>query len=234
MTDSTGAEREVATVDELTEQEPTPGSDVVIGQGSSLWLAFRVTLKRLRIRDEYLIGGIILVVICVSLGLFFLRGVLFDTANISSLGYVGVFLFTLLGSATIFLPSGGGAVVILAGAVLNPVWVGLVAGLGGTLGETTGYFVGYEGGAILERHAKVYTKAKRWMERRGSITIFVLSVLPNPIFDAAGLAAGGIRFPLKKFLMLVWIGKTIQAMGAAFLGAWGSDRFISIAEGLFG
>ncbi|MEE9198214.1 MAG: VTT domain-containing protein, partial [Dehalococcoidia bacterium] len=132
-----------------------------------------------------------------------------------------------------FLPSGGGAAIILAGAVLNPVSVGLLAGVGGALGELTGYGVGYRGGAILEKHANLYIKAQRWMKRRGSITIFVLSTVPNPIFDAAGLAAGGIRFPLKKFLALVWMGKTIQAMVGAFIGAWGSDQFVSLAEGLF-
>ncbi|MFQ5826713.1 MAG: DedA family protein [Dehalococcoidia bacterium] len=189
-------------------------------------------IRRSGIRDEYWIAGALLFTVGASLSIFFLQDVLFDAFNLDSLGYVGVFFFTLLGSATLFLPSGGGAAIILAGAVLNPIAVGFLAGIGGALGELTGYAVGYEGGAFLEKRANLYVRAKSWMERRGSITIFVLSAVPNPVFDAAGLAAGGIRYPLRNFLFLVWAGKTLQGLAGASLGALGSDWIIGLAEGL--
>ncbi|MEE9199761.1 MAG: hypothetical protein V3U26_08235, partial [Dehalococcoidia bacterium] len=116
----------MAILDELAEREPSPVTSLGTGKGLSAWSAFRLSFQRGRVRDEYLIGGIVLAALLISVGLFFLRDVLFDAINLNSLGYMGVFLFSLLGSATIFLPSGGGAAIILAGAVLNPVSVGLL------------------------------------------------------------------------------------------------------------
>ena len=138
--------------------------------------------------------------------------------NLISLGYVGVFIFTFLGAATIFLPSASSLVVIGAGAWLNPFLVGIVAGTAASLGEFTGYAIGYEGGELLERRSRVFQRAKGWMEKRGSITLFLLSILPNPFFDAAGLAAGASKFPIKRFFAIVWVGKTIQAIVGAYLG----------------
>ena len=37
---------------------------------------------------------------------------------------------------------------------------------------------------------KAYAHLERWMSRRGGITILVLSIIPNPLFDLAGIAAG--------------------------------------------
>ena len=45
-------------------------------------------------------------------------------------GYPGVFVLSLLSSATIVLPAPSLAVVSVMGAVLNPVGIGLAAGAG--------------------------------------------------------------------------------------------------------
>lgn len=183
----------------------------------------RLLLERAGIRRQHLIAGAAIAAIGFSIGAFFLHDYLFDEKNLISLGYVGVFIFTFLGAATIFLPSASSLVVIGAGAWLNPFLVGIVAGVAATLGEITGYAIGYEGGELLEKRSRLFARAKSWMERRGSITLFLLSIVPNPAFDAAGLAAGAIKFPLKRFLLIVWTGKTIQAIVGAFLGSqtWG-------------
>ena len=224
----------MSTVNEAAKLESVETESPPSGRRLNMLSGFRLVLDRTRIKDRYLIGIAILLAAGVSVGAFFLQDYFFDSKNLSSVGYLGVFVFTFLSAATIFLPSGGSAVVILAGAVLNPVFVGLLAGTAAALGELTGYAVGYEGGAFLERRAKLYAKAKRWMEKRGSITIFLLSVFPNPLFDAAGLAAGGIRFPLRKFLALTWLGKTIQALAGAFIGRLGSDWVRNMGERIFG
>ena len=53
-------------------------------------------------------------------------------------GYFGVFIISLLSAATIFFPAPGWAIVIAMGGVLDPLYVGLVAGIGAGIGETTG------------------------------------------------------------------------------------------------
>ena len=194
----------------------------------------RLLLSRVGVKRQYLIAGAAVVAAAASVGAFFVHDFLFDEKNLISLGYLGVFIFTFLGAATIFLPSASSLVVIGAGAWLNPFIVGLVAGTGSTLGELTGYAIGYQGGEFLERRSRLFQRAKDWMERRGNITLFLLSVIPNPVFDTAGLAAGAIKFPLKRFFAIVWAGKTIQAIVGAYLGErlwiWASqlvDRILS-------
>ena len=66
-------------------------------------------------------------------------------------GYLGVFLISLLGNATVILPVPSLAVVFAGGGVLNPLLVGLVAGVGEPLGELTGYLAGYGGSAVIDR-----------------------------------------------------------------------------------
>jgi uncharacterized membrane protein YdjX (TVP38/TMEM64 family) len=58
--------------------------------------------------------------------------------------------------------------------------------------------------------------------RRGAIVIFILALVPNPIFDLAGLAAGVAQMPLARYLGAAAAGKTIKnviiAGGASRLG----------------
>ncbi len=133
-------------------------------------------------------------------------------------GYPGVFIISVLSSATVFLPAPGIAVVFATGSVLNPILVGLVAGLGEALGELTGYLAGASGRAIIEdreRYQRLVAKTRRY----GLFVILLLSIVPNPTFDLAGIAAGALRFPVSRFLLACWIGKTIKATLIALLGA---------------
>ena len=124
-------------------------------------------------------------------------------------GYLGVFVISLLGNATIILPAPSLAVVSMTGAFLNPFLVGLVAGVGEPLGELTGYLAGYSGQAVIEDREN-YEKIVAWSNKYGLWVIFVLSVIPNPLFDLAGIAAGALQVPVHKFLLVCWAGKTIK------------------------
>jgi membrane protein YqaA with SNARE-associated domain len=125
-------------------------------------------------------------------------------------GYPGVFLISLLGSATIVLPAPSLAVVSAVGSVLNPFLVGLAAGSGEALGELTGYLAGYTGRAVIENRQQ-YERIAGWTRRYGLWVILGLSIVPNPFFDLAGIAAGALRMPVSRFLLVCWIGKTIKA-----------------------
>lgn len=133
-------------------------------------------------------------------------------------GYPGIFLSSLIGNASIALPIPSLAVTFAMGAVLNWVIVGLVSGIGEALGESTGYLAGYGGSAIVEDHP-LYKRMHDWMERHGMLTVFVLSVIPNPLIDLAGISAGASRYGYHKFLFACWVGKTIKTLIAAWAGA---------------
>jgi membrane protein YqaA with SNARE-associated domain len=139
-------------------------------------------------------------------------------AGLGTYGYAGVFLVSLLGNATVILPAPSILAVFAGGGVFNPLVVGLTAGVGEALGELTGYMAGYGGQAVIENR-DLYGRLEGWMRRNGAVTILLLSTIPNPFFDLAGIAAGALRFPLWRFLLICWLGKTIKSLAIALLGA---------------
>lgn len=139
-------------------------------------------------------------------------------ARFANYGYAGVFLVSLAGNATLVLPAPFLVLVYAMGAVLNPLLVGLLAGLGGTLGELTGYMAGFSGRALIENRER-YDQITGWMHRNGALTIFVLALVPNPLFDIAGMVAGALKYPLWRFLLFCMMGKVIKTTLVALAGA---------------
>jgi len=138
--------------------------------------------------------------------------------ELEELGYLGVFLVSVISNATVVLPVPGIAVVFASGVVLNPWLVGLIAGVGEPLGELTGYLAGYAGSAVIEDSER-FRKITSLVERRGFLTLFVLSAIPNPLFDLAGVAAGMAKYPVARFLLPCWLGKTVKSMLVALAGS---------------
>ena len=132
-------------------------------------------------------------------------------------GYPGIFLIALLANATILLPAPGVAVIYAMGAIFNPFGVGLAAGLGGTIGELSGYLAGFSGQAVVER-MDIYNRIKPWVDKYGGWAILVLSAIPNPFFDVAGIAAGMAKMPLQSFILFSGIGQLIKMTAFALAG----------------
>lgn len=144
-------------------------------------------------------------------------------------GYFGAFLIMLIANATVILPAPGVAVVFAMGGVLNPLGVALAAGVGGTLGELTGYLAGYGGQAAVE-NTQVYNRILPWVKKYGAWVILVLSAIPNPFFDIAGIAAGIAKIPVWQFMLACWVGQTIKMTLFAFAGAYSIDWIASFYE----
>ncbi|HNO32193.1 MAG TPA: VTT domain-containing protein, partial [Anaerolineales bacterium] len=53
--------------------------------------------------------------------------------------------------------------------------------------------------------------------------ILVLSAIPNPFFDLAGIAAGMSRMRFWRFLIFCWAGQIIKMALFAFAGAYSID-----------
>jgi uncharacterized membrane protein YdjX (TVP38/TMEM64 family) len=148
-----------------------------------------------------------------------------DLARLAAYGYPGIFVVTLLSSATVVMPVPGLALVFAAGASFNPLLVGLVAGIGAGLGEITGYLVGYSGRGTVENRES-YGRIRRWMERYGAWVVFAMATIPNPVFDIAGITAGVMRIPVGLFLLAACAGNVLKATVVAFAGA-GAAELIS-------
>lgn len=144
-------------------------------------------------------------------------------------GYPGIFLVALMANATVFLPAPGVAVVFAMGSIFNPLGVALAAGTGGALGELSGFLAGFSGQAVVER-TDVYDRIHPWIEKYGGWTILVLSAIPNPFFDIAGVAAGMAKMKISRFLLFCWIGQIIKMAIFAYAGAYSIDWIASFYE----
>lgn len=134
-------------------------------------------------------------------------------------GYLGIFFVALLANATVFIPAPGVAIIYAMGAVFNPLYVGLIAGTGGAIGELSGFLAGFSGQAVIER-THIYERTKPWVEKYGGWAILFLSAIPNPFFDIAGFAAGIAKMRLRTFLFSVWIGQLIKMTLFAYAGKY--------------
>lgn len=170
-------------------------------------------------RQKVIAIGIFIASLAISLAVFFLP---IKTEQVAALGYGGIFVITLLGAMTLFVPGPTMIAAFLIGSALNPLLVSLIAGLGSAIGETTGYTAGYATRALLqepEDRTAWYMRIYDWMARYPFLTLFVISAVPNFITDVSGLIAGRIRYPYILFLLATFLGKTIRFGIGAFLGA---------------
>jgi membrane protein YqaA with SNARE-associated domain len=158
----------------------------------------------------------IAIVVMLSLIIYCTGGI---SDDISAYGYLGVFLVSLLAATVLFVPIPSIPVVFLMGAILNPFLVGLMSGIGESMGEIAGYTAGFSGREALDNKQR-YTRIKGWMKRRGTLVLFLFSAIPNVFFKLVGASAGAIRYPFWKFLLVVLTGKTIKGTAIALLGYW--------------
>ncbi len=136
-------------------------------------------------------------------------------------GYPGVLFFSFIGSAGIVFTVPGLIAVCGAGGLeLNPIILGLLSGVGEAVGELSAYAIGFGGKGVIERR-KLYHTLRRLIVRRGTVMLFVVSIIPNPFFDIVGIVAGGVNYPIRRFLIIVWAGKTIKGMAVAYACFYG-------------
>lgn len=190
-------------------------------------IASKVQFLRERVvnRRWFQISGFALV-LAVSLGLFLVARTYLDLESLLRYGYLGIFLVNLVTTATILFPLPGEAVNVAAASTLNPLWIGVVASVGAVIGELTCYAAGYWGRKITAgEHSQRYRAAEVWLDRHGTLAVFVFALLPILIFDLLGLVAGSLRFSLWKFMLACWAGRVIRCLVEAYLG-WGAFSFL--------
>jgi membrane protein DedA with SNARE-associated domain len=155
--------------------------------------------------------------------------------SVEGFSYAGVFLTNLASTATFYFPVPG--LTAAAQALITtesedsiPWLVGIAGGLGMALGEVTAYYGGYLGAELvrgrempgperLRAWAERIVRRVNWlMDRWGMATLFVLSAIPNPLFEVAGLTAGSVRMPFRRFFVAVTAGKIVRGLLLAYFG----------------
>lgn len=136
-------------------------------------------------------------------------------------GYIGAFLIAFVSSISILFPVPGVVIIVTMAAAPEFNWalVALTAGIGGAVGEFTSYLAGYAGRAIVVRdYTERYQWAEGWMRRYGGWAILLFAFTPLP-FDLVGVAAGALRYPFLRFILLTMVARIPRSMLECYLGA---------------
>lgn len=186
-------------------------------------------------KDSWLSGWRLnLVRIAVLIGVLAITAFIFsirdEAEKLQGYGYPGIFALSILSNATLILPAPGIALTFAFGAVFNPIGVALAAGAGSAIGELTGYLAGFSGQGVVEDTA-IYRRLETWTEKYGGWTVMILALIPNPLFDVAGAAAGALKMPVLQFLLWAFIGKTMKMLLFAYAGAKSMDWLMELLGG---
>ncbi len=166
-------------------------------------------------RQKIINIAVIVIIIGLSIGLYIFRD---QVRLLGDLGYLGLFLIGLASNASIIFPVPGLIVLFTFSVILNPFWSAVIFGIGSGLGELSGYLVGFTGKGIVE-HQKYYPRLENWMRKYGGFTIVFLALVPNFLFDVAGLVAGALKMPWYRFLVYVWLGRIPRCLLITYGGS---------------
>jgi membrane protein DedA with SNARE-associated domain len=156
------------------------------------------------------------------------------TDFIGSVGYAGVFVLTMLGSACIPIPSE--ATMMFAGFKVSDgdlTLLGVIAA--GVAGELIGCCIAYAAGyygriELLERNKLIHIDRKRldwadgWFKRHGDITVFVGRLIPL-VRAFISLPAGVAEMPLRRFIPFTLAGSVIWLSSLALIGRAVGDNW---------
>lgn len=131
-------------------------------------------------------------------------------------GFLGIFLISAIGNVAILSPAAP-MISALGSTIYHPIISSFITTLGAVTGELLSYFIGNASHSYLP-DSEWNSKIQEFMKINGAITIFVLSVIPNPFFDLAGITAGATNFPLWKFIVISFFGKWIKFSIFAIMG----------------
>ena len=133
-------------------------------------------------------------------------------------GYVGAFLISVLGSLIPFLPVPYLIPIVLMSKTLDPLLLGILAGIGGAIGKLTSYGLGRFGRRLLkEERRRKMTILGRAIGKYGALAVFLFALTPLPddiIYIPIGLAG----FDLIKFMFANALGKIILSWIVAYGG----------------
>jgi len=138
--------------------------------------------------------------------------------SLQAYGYIGSFAIALIGSLIPFLPVPYLFPIVLMSRSLDPLLLGISAGIGGALGKLTSYALGRFGRRLLsEERRRKMSYLGNIIGRYGAVAVFFFALTPLPddvIYIPLGLT--GLNFA--KFMIANMLGKIALSLIVAYLG----------------
>ena len=147
-------------------------------------------------------------------------------------GYLGIFLISLIGAMSIFVPIPYTVVIFILGGLetFDPFLIAVAAGFGSAIGEFSGYLLGVGGRKVIgDRYRKRMDFITKLFKKYGSIAIFIFALTPLPD-DLLFIPLGVMRYSLLRAFIPAVLGKFISNLIIAYSGRLSLD----IVKNIFG
>lgn len=139
-------------------------------------------------------------------------------AALQAYGYLGAFTISVLGSLIPFLPVPYLIPIVLMARILDPLVLGVVAGIGGALGKITSYLLGrFSRKFLSEERRKSMSLLGKAIEKYGVAAVFLFALTPLPD-DVIYIPVGLTGLSLTKFMLANMLGKIILSWIVAYAG----------------
>lgn len=151
--------------------------------------------------------------------------------------YLGIFLISLFGATSIFVPIPSTAVIFILGGLqvgnpptwaFDPLLIAVFAGAGAATGEFSGYLIGLGGRKVIgNRYKKKMDILMKLFRRFGPIVIFVFALTPLPD-DLLFIPLGMMRYSLPVAFFSALLGKFLSNLIIAYAGRLSLQVIIDI------
>ncbi|MDQ5869886.1 MAG: DedA family protein [Thermoproteota archaeon] len=153
------------------------------------------------------------------------------TSWISAYGYAGVFLAMLIETvfppipSEVVLPLAGYAVFNNQGGIIDAIIVGIIAGLGSTVGAIVIYLVARKIGryAVIKYGKYIFldekklAKIEEWFDRHGTKAVFLCRMAPG-MRELISIPAGLSKMSIPKFTVFTFAGSLIWSVSLTIVG----------------
>jgi membrane protein DedA with SNARE-associated domain len=140
-------------------------------------------------------------------------------------GYFGVFLISLIGAMSVFVPIPYTVVIFILGGLrsgggwaFDPLLIAVAAGTGAAVGEFSGYLIGLGGRKVIgEKYKKKMDFLVKLFKKFGPVVIFVFALTPLPD-DLLFIPLGVMRYSVLQAFIPALLGKFFSNLIIAYSG----------------
>ena len=149
-------------------------------------------------------------------------------------GYLSAFIFGFVAGSSLPVPLPYLIVTFSLGHLLNPLFIGLASGLGAGIGGALVYLLGSGGSHLLtsvlnphpsqeesSKGLRLYQRLSQWTYYRGSLVVFLMSAIFNPVFAPMAITVGALHFGFRRFLFWCILGNIVKSTVIAYCGYFG-------------
>ena len=198
-------------------------------------------------RGEIVLGALgVLITIALCVAAIYYRDQISNFDFAKRYGLIGVLIIAFIASSTFSvtaIPVPYWIVTFVSPSLLAPqfgiwapVWCGLLSGLGASAGQFLTYMIGYGGRGVSEKISRrfssaIYDRAVTWMKKRGGWTVFLMSVMANPLHLPMTLAIAALKYPPHLFFIFTFMGVGVKSLVLAFAGYYGLNTLYEWMSG---